>query len=70
MIFGIPLTTWNPVQTSLTLLPDGHLITVGAKLYRPFITLRVALKAVARLTSNFSHMDLKEKQLAIIGKYS
>jgi len=57
IIFGKPLIALNSLQTSL---PDGHLMMVGAK-YRTFVTLRVALRAVAWLTSNFSHIDLKEK---------
>lgn len=60
--FGKPLLTSKPVQTSMILLPDGHLITVGAKLYKALTTLCVALRAVAQLTLNFSHIDLKEKQ--------
>lgn len=61
IIFGKPLIASNPVQTSLILLSDGHLMKTGAKSYRAFTTLCVALRAVARLTSNFSHMDLKER---------
>ena len=58
--FGKPLAVSNAVQISLTLLPDGHFIMIGAKSYKAFITLRVALRAVARLTLNFSHIDLKK----------
>jgi len=67
--FGKPLTASNPVQTSLILLPDGHLMIFGAKSYNAFITLRVELRAVARPTSNFSHMDLKDKLTTVDKNY-
>lgn len=61
IIFGKPLIASNPVQTSLTLLPDGHSMKTGAKSYKALTTLPVAMRAVARLMSNFSHMDPKEE---------
>lgn len=58
IILGKALVVANPLITSSTLLPSGHVIKRGANLTNAFITLLTAFNAVALPTLNFSQMDL------------
>ena len=58
MILGNELTSSNPRVAIPTASPEGHLMKVGASLFKAEHTLRTERSAVDAAILNLSHTDL------------
>lgn len=65
-MLGKELIDKNPFLTTKALSVSGQTINFGAKSTNALVTLLTAFNADDRLTSNFSHIDLRIKNSYII----